>query len=220
MTQKKIIYVMDMESSLADALVRRVIDMDQYIIFRKWDMNVDPKAEVEAYKGELGGLIISGSARNINSQKKEIPQLPIELLQMDVPVLAICYGMQYLAHLQGIPIIRCWDEEDPEKRTAKKAKEDKGEQGPVWFHRTAEESKLFAGLGPAFPVWMKHNWMLGDVPPGWKMTGRTMKCPVASIEIGNIYALQFHPEPGTSLFGKIILHNFFTLICGLRTPYF
>lgn len=216
---KKLIYVMDMESSLSDALVRRVIDMDQYVHFRKWDMKVDPRAEVEAYKDELGGLIISGSAKNINSQKYQPPTIPAELFQVNVPILAICYGMQYLAHLQGVPIVRCWDEDDPAKRTEKAAKKDTGEQGVVVFHQTSE-SKLFTGLGSRFPVWMKHNWMLQDVPPGWKLIGRTSKCPVAAIEFGHIYALQFHPEPANSLFGRAILHNFFTYVCNLETPYF
>ena len=40
------------------------------------------------------------------------------------------------------------------------------------------------------------------------------------MEFGNTYAVQFHPEPGSSLFGRAILHNFFTHICGLDTPYF
>src|SRR3972149_4479973 len=115
--KKKLIYIMDMESSLSDALVRRVIDMGQYIHFRKWDMKVDAKAEMEAYKDELGGLIISGSAKNINSQKYAAPMIPPELFQVPVPVLAICYGMQYLAHIQGVPIVRCWDERAPVQRT-------------------------------------------------------------------------------------------------------
>ncbi|MCI0527859.1 MAG: hypothetical protein L0Y56_10525, partial [Nitrospira sp.] len=87
------------------------------------------------------------------------------------------------------------------------------------FYRTGQ-SKLFTGLGEKFPVWMKHNWMLADVPQNWRVTGHTEKCPVAAMECGNIYALQFHPEPSTSLFGRTILHNFFTYICGVTTPYF
>jgi GMP synthase (glutamine-hydrolysing) len=217
--KKKLIYIMDMESSLSDALVRRVIDMGQYIHFRKWDMKVDAAAELAAYKDEIGGLIISGSAKNINSQKHASPMIPPELFQAEVPILAICYGMQYLAHIQGVPIVRCWNEQDLAKRTDKSAKKDEGEQG-VTFFRQYDKSKLFLGLGEKFPVWMKHNWMLQEVPPGWKHTGGTARCPVAAMEFGNTYAVQFHPEPSSSLFGRAILHNFFTHICGLDTPYF
>ena len=67
---------------------------------------------------------------------------------------------------------------------------------------------------------MKHNWMLGDVPEGWTLLGRTSKCPVAAISTGNCYALQFHPEPTASLFGRAIIHNFLTRVCRLETPYF
>jgi GMP synthase (glutamine-hydrolysing) len=219
MAGKGLIYIIDMESSLADALVRRVIDMDQYVVFRKWDMETDPRAEVEAYKKSLRGLIISGSGRSINSKKKAAPGVPPELFQLEVPILAVCYGMQHLAHLQGVPIVRCWDEQDPEKRTKEVKKKDKGEQGPTLLQRT-NDSILFRGLASRFPVWMKHNWMLQDLPAGWVHTARTERCPIAAAEIGNIFAVQFHPEPYNSLFGRIILHNFLTYACNVDTPYF
>jgi len=217
---KELVYVMDMESSLSESLVRRVIDMNQYVIFRKWDMKVDPVAEVEAYKDSLKALIISGSGKNINSKKNTPPSIPSELFDVNVPILAICYGMQYLAHLQGTGIVRCWDEDDPDKRTKKTAKVDKGERGPVLFNRSEEDSVLFNGLGQSFPVWMKHNWMLENLPEGWKHLGSTAKCPVAAMERGNIFATQFHPELYNSLFGRAILHNFLTHACGLETTYF
>ncbi len=219
MAKKGIVYIMDMESTLSESLVRRTIDMGQYVVFRKWDMAVDPRAEVEAYKDSLKALIISGSSRNVNSRKKPPPHIPPELFQLQVPILAICYGMQYLAHLQGMKIVRCWDEQDPAKRIKENAKKDKGEQGPTVVGQL-NDSILFQGLGPRFPVWMRHNWMLEDVPPGWTLTARSDKCPVAAAEVGNIFALQFHPEPQASLFGRIILHNFLTYACGVDTPYF
>jgi len=211
---------MDMESTLSEALVRRVIDMDQYVIFRKWDMEVDPVAEIQAYQKSLRGLIISGSSRNVNSKKKTPPRIPAELFNVQVPILAVCYGFQYLAHLQGVEIIRCWDEQDPEKRTKAVTKKDKGEQGPTMFCRNDNDSVLFRGLGQSFPVWMKHNWMVESLPEGWTLTGSTAKCPIAATEVGDIFGLQFHPEPYSSLFGRVILHNFLTHACGVGTPYF
>lgn len=217
--KRGLILVLDMESALADSLAKRVIDMNQFLILRAWDMKTDPEAELATYKDHLRGIIISGSAKSINGKTNPIPQVPQAMLGAGVPILGICYGMQYLAHVMGVPIIRCWNEQDPAKRTKEAAKKDKGEYGPTIFRRTAD-SPLFHGLGQEFPVWMKHNWMLGDLPPNWTHTGRTDKCPIAAMERGNIYALQFHPEPGNSLFGRTILHNFFTHICGLQTPYF
>jgi len=213
-------YVLDMESSLAESLAHRIVEMKQYQVFRRWDMNVDPEKELENYKDVLKGIIISGSGRNINSAKEAPPDVPAAVFAAGVPILAICYGLQYLAHAQGVPVVRCWDEPDLEKRTPKAAKNDKGEQGPVLFHRTDADSPLFHGLGRSFPVWMKHNWQVETAPPGWQLTGYTEKCPVAAFETGNIFALQFHPELGNSLCGKMILHNFFSLICKVQTPYF
>lgn len=221
-SKRGIIYVMDMESSLSDALCRRVMDMGQYIIFRKWDMNINAEAEIETYKNEVRGLIISGSGKNINGKKAPPPEVPAAFLALNIPTLGICYGMQYMAHVMGVPIVRCWNETDPTKRSKKSAKSDPGEQGATLFERTAESAAcpLFEGLGEKFPVWMKHNWMLGDIPEGWTHLGRTARCPVAAISSGNRYAVQFHPEPHNSLYGKVIFHNFITNICGLDTPYF
>jgi len=219
-TQQGLFLVLDMESGLADALIRRVTDMGQYHVFRPWNAKVDVAKELDSYKDILRGVIISGSGKNIHSDKHAPPSIPAEIFQVGAPILAICYGLQYLAHLQGIPIVRCWDESDPNKRTKKAAKHDKGEQGPVLFHRTETDSLLFRGLNSTFPVWMKHNWMAQSVPAGWTHTGFTDKCSAAAFECGNIYCLQFHPEPFNSLFGKIILQNFFTQVCKVRTPYF
>lgn len=214
-----LIYVVDMESSLSDSLARRVQDMDQYFIFRRWDMEVNAEAEVATYGPHIRGLIISGSSKNINSRKTPAPVVPAPLLTLEVPILAICYGMQYLAHLMEVPIIRCWGEPDPKKRVGKKAKSDPGEQGVVEFQRLAQVP-IFEGLDERFPVWMKHNWMLGDLPPGWELLGRTKKCPIAGMWSGDCYALQFHPEPYGSLYGRVILHNFLTKVCRVSTPYF
>jgi len=219
---KGLIYVMDMESTLADALIRRVIDMDQYCVFRKWDMQVDAAQEVAAYSNELKGIILSGSSKSVNSKKVTPPNIPVGLLQTGVPILAICYGMQYIAHLRGVEIVRCWDEQDKAKRTKAARKKDQGEQGPTEFFLTpqGQQSVLFQGLGSSFDVWMKHNYMVSHLPEGWTLTGGTEKCPVGSMEYGNIFAVQFHPEPYNSLFGRIILHNFLTRACGVGTPYF
>lgn len=213
---------MDMESSLSDALARRVIDMDQHLIYRRWDMQIDPNQEVKTYEKHLKGIIISGSSKNINSKKHTPPNIPINFLKAGVPILGICYGMQLLGHLSQQRIVRCWDEADKEKRTKEAAKKDRGEQGPTLMTLTEEGlgSPLFQGLGRSFPVWMKHNWMVETVPPHWRHTASTEKCPIAAMEVGNIYAVQFHPEPFNSLFGKVILHNFMETICGVPTPFF
>lgn len=217
-----LIYVMDMESSLSDALVRRMLDMNQRFIFRKWDMEVDPEQELDTYRDNLKGIIISGSAKNIYSKKETPPAISPVFLETGVPVLGICYGMQLMAHMMGQKIIRCWEEQDLDKRTKEAARKDKGEQGVVYLKVNEEGlgSRLFAGLGPNFPVWMKHNWMVEAVPEGWTHTASTKKCEIAAMEMGNLYAVQFHPEPHNSLFGRIIINNFLYLICDSDTPYF
>jgi GMP synthase (glutamine-hydrolysing) len=221
MSKEGIIYIMDMESSLSDALARRVLDMSQHMIYRKWSTSIDPGKEMAAYQEHIRGIIISGSMKNINGQKITPPRVPPIFFNIGVPILGICYGHQLLGQLTGQKVVRCWDEVDEAKRTAAARKKDKGEQGPTELTLTEEgrASDLFKGLGDSFPVWMKHNWMVETLPPGWKLTASTEKCNIAAMEIGNLYSVQFHPEPFNSLFGKIVLHNFMENICGVETPY-
>ncbi len=215
------LYIMDMESSLADALARRAIEMDQHMIYRKWDMEVNPEQEIAAYRNHIKGIIISGSSKNINSKKIQPPKVPPIFFRLGIPVLCICYGHQLLGHLAGQNIVRCWDEMEEGKRTAEAKKKDKGEQGPTMLTLTdaGKNSALFEGLGGSFPVWMKHNWMVETLPPNWNLTASTEKCGIAAMEVGHIFSVQFHPEPFHSLFGKIVLHNFIRNICGLDTPF-
>ena len=222
MATKGLIYIMDLESSLADALVRRMLDMDQYCIYRKWDAKINPEAEVEAYGEALAGIILSGSAKNINSTKYVPPTIPVQFLQMGVPILAVCYGLQHLCHIRGVKIVRCWDQQDTKKSTKKARQKDKGEQGPTRISLTPEgrQSPLFYGLDNQFAAWMKHNWMAESLPEGWTLTASTARCPIAAMQYENIHALQFHPEPYSSLAGRTILHNFLTYICKVDTPYF
>lgn len=222
MAEKGLVYVMDMESGLSDSLIRRVVDMGQYHVFRKWDMEIDAQSEVATYGKHLRAIILSGSAKNVNSEEYNPPQVPIAFINSGVPILAICYGMQFICSHRGVPIIRCWNEKDPEKRTKAVKKRDPGEQGPTHIQLTPEgkQSILFKGLGDSFPVWMKHKFMAEYTPPGWTLTASTDRCPVAAVEFGNIFGVQFHPEPYNSLFGRIILHNFLTYACSLTTPYF
>ena len=219
MSKKGLIYIMDMESSLADALSRRIQDMGQYQVFHKWDMEIDATAMVTACKDELKGIIFSGSGKNVNGKKHKPPKIPLELVDTGVPILGICYGMQYIAHLHGKKIVRCWEELNPIRRNRKK---DKGEQGPTLLKLTEEgkNSILFRGLGDTFPVWMKHRFMVDELPEGWTKTAGTRRCPIGAMEKNNLFAVQFHPEPYNSLFGRTVLHNFLTYACGVKTPYF
>ena len=219
---KGLIYIMDMESSLADSLIRRIIDMGQYCVFRKWDMPLNAEAEVEAYGELLRGIILSGSAKNVNSTRYTPPNIPPQFLNLDVPILAICYGLQYISHLRGVKIVHCWDELDPAKRTKAAKKKDNGEQGLTNLYLTpaGQQSVLFKGLGDTFPVWMKHKYQAEALPDGWTLTASTQRCPIAAMEFGKMFAVQFHPEPYNSLFGRIILHNFLNYACEVKTPYF
>lgn len=203
MTNKGNIYVIDMESSLAQEIATRLVNFGVYVHFLPWDSEKDHLETINSL-GNIRGIIISGSHKNIHG--KNFPTINEEIVNLGIPILGICYGHQLLGHIHGSKIVKCNGQ--------------KGEEGIVGLKRKQEQSEIFSGLGQSFPVWMKHNWMIDSVPEGWKVTSSTQLCPIASMEKDHLYGVQFHPEPFHSLWGRIILFNFLERVCDITTNSF
>jgi GMP synthase (glutamine-hydrolysing) len=150
------------------------------------------------------GLILSGGPNSVYDTRA--PDLPDYVLQMDVPVLGICYGMQILAHALGGRVT-------PGK---------KREYGPAYVEITVPSSPLFSGLPTTLKVWMSHGDRVEELPEGFvplahstsrmHSTGRILAA-MANAE-RQIYGIQFHPEVGHTTRGKDILERFLFNICG------
>jgi GMP synthase (glutamine-hydrolysing) len=135
-------------------------------------------------------LILSGGPASVSD--KSSPKLNKMLLDWEVPILGICYGMQILSHLKKGKV---------GSRTAR-------EYGACKI--TIEKSSgLFKGFkeGEACSVWMSHGDSVEKVPKDCKVSARSEKCIVA-IEKGNLHAVQFHPEVAHTEIGKRLFKNF------------
>ena len=119
---------------------------------------------------------------------------------MGLPILGICYGLQFLTHHLGGKV-----------RSAEKR-----EYGPaqVSIVPGQTENPLFAGLPPSLDVWMSHGDEALELPPGFSLTARTANAVAGMADPSrNIWAVQFHPEVRHTPRGTELLRNFLFRIC-------
>jgi GMP synthase (glutamine-hydrolysing) len=123
------------------------------------------------------------------------------LLQLGIPVLGICYGMQLVAHLAGGRVEPSSEREYGRAEIAV---------------RRAEG--LFAGFraGEAVTVWASHGDRIMQPPPGFRTMAQTDNAPVAAMqhETQPVHCVLFHPEVAHTPRGGEILENFLFEICG------
>ena len=144
------------------------------------------------------GIILSGGPSSVYEAGAPHPDPAV--IQMGVPVLGICYGVQIMAHFLG-----------GEVKSSKRREYGQAEievQG---------ESKLLAGLASPLKVWMNHGDSMSRPPKGFTITAAT-EAAIGAVEdpTRNLYGVQFHPEVAHTPQGKEILRNFLVNVCDLR----
>ncbi len=142
------------------------------------------------------GLILSGGPASVYADGA--PALERELLELGIPVLGICYGMQLVARELGGRV------EGAEV----------GEYGRSEL-RIHEPGALFAGLPAEQPCWMSHRDTVYEAPPGFTALASSTQSPVAAFESAErgVYGIQFHPEVVHTPFGQDILTHFLRDVC-------
>ena len=142
------------------------------------------------------GVILSGGPSSVYSEGA--PSLDPSLLELGIPVLGICYGMQLLASALGGEV-----EAAP-----------KGEFGRTTL-TVREHGRLLAGLPTEQTCWMSHRAAVLAPPPGCVALAGSPRSPVAAFESAErgVYGIQFHPEVSHTPFGQDILKAFLRDVC-------
>ncbi|HMH47088.1 MAG TPA: glutamine-hydrolyzing GMP synthase [Solirubrobacteraceae bacterium] len=143
------------------------------------------------------GIILSGGPASVYAQGA--PRLDSGLLELGVPVMGICYGMQLLVHELGGRV------EEAEV----------GEFGRSDLH-VSHEGVLLRGMPSEQTCWMSHRDTVFEPPPGFTALASSSSSPVAAVEDveRGIYGIQFHPEVVHTPYGQEILTRFLTEVCG------
>jgi GMP synthase (glutamine-hydrolysing) len=143
------------------------------------------------------GVILSGGPASV--YEPGAPPLERELLELGIPVLGICYGMQLLSRELGGRV------EGAEV----------GEFGRSQLV-VRERGRLLAGTPHEQTCWMSHRDAVFEPPPGFAALASSTASPVAAFESAErgVYGIQFHPEVVHTPYGQQILGNFLQDICG------
>jgi GMP synthase (glutamine-hydrolysing) len=151
----------------------------------------------EVTKRKPRGIILSGGPASVYAPGA--PRLERELLELGVPVLGICYGMQLLVHELGGRVKQA----------------DVGEFGRSDL-TVSEPGVLLAGMPKQQTCWMSHRDTVFEAPAGFTALASSTASPVAAVEDRErgIYGIQFHPEVVHTPYGQEILTRFLTEVCG------
>jgi GMP synthase (glutamine-hydrolysing) len=143
------------------------------------------------------GVILSGGPASVYAEGA--PPLEAALLELGVPVLGICYGMQLIARELGGRV------EGAEV----------GEFGRSEL-TVQEQGRLLAGTPSEQTCWMSHRDTVFSAPPGFEALASSTASPVAAFESldRGVYGIQFHPEVVHTPYGQQVLANFLQEICG------
>ncbi|MFZ0805322.1 MAG: glutamine-hydrolyzing GMP synthase [Candidatus Sulfotelmatobacter sp.] len=187
------IVILDFGAQTTQLIARRIREQNVFSVVLPCTAKLD---EIKSYAP--AGIVLSGAPWSVYD--KDAPPADARLFELGVPVLGICYGLQFMVHTLGGRV-----------RPAAKR-----EYGHAEIDIIAE-SALFRGLARRQPVWMSHGDEALELPPGFELTART---PNAVAAIHNVekrwFAVQFHPEVHHTHHGPEILKNFIFQICGAK----
>jgi GMP synthase (glutamine-hydrolysing) len=189
-----LILIIDFGSQYNQLIARRVREARVYCQIEP--PGITP-AEIEALSPE--GIILSGGPASI--YEKESPKVDPRIFDLGIPVLGICYGMQYMVDALGGKVHRA------EKR----------EYGFAEL-RVKTPAGLFEGVEKKTKCWMSHGDTIQRAPKGFKIVASTPNTSIAAIEHAKkkFFGLQFHPEVVHTPRGRNMLNNFLFGISGCR----
>ncbi|MEQ1895108.1 MAG: glutamine-hydrolyzing GMP synthase, partial [Planctomycetota bacterium] len=164
-----------------------------------WSEIAPPRLALEtAKKMNLAGIILSGGPASVYAP--DAPKVPVELLSLGVPVLGICYGMQWMMQTLGGKV------EGAGKRE---------------FGRTSMEihhpEGVFEAIDGRTVVWMSHGDKVASIPASFRTLASSSDCEFAAVgdAAKKFYGVQFHPEVTHTVRGRELLENFVWRVCGL-----
>jgi len=185
------ILIIDFGSQYNQLIARRVRENNVYCQIEPPTFSI---AAIKNLRPE--GIILSGGPASIYT--KGSPRVDKGIFSMGIPILGICYGLQYMVDSLGGKVIGST----------------KREYGFAELN-IKKQKGIFSGVTKKTQCWMSHGDSIGTLPAGFIITATTANTPVAAAEdaMRNFYGLQFHPEVIHTKEGKKMLANFLFNIC-------
>jgi len=188
------ILILDFGSQYTQLIARRVREAQVYCEIHPFNLKLE---KIKAF--DPVGIILSGGPSSIYD--KGAPVADKDVLGLGVPVLGICYGMQYMTYLlKGVV-----------------AKATEREYGNAYV-TIRDTRRLFHGFNRRQQeiVWMSHGDRIDEMPPGFKVLASSKNSPIAAMADPSrkLYGVQFHPEVAHTPKGTRVLKNFLFRVCG------
>jgi GMP synthase (glutamine-hydrolysing) len=191
------IVILDFGAQYTQLIARRIREQNVFSAVLPCTASLE---EIQAYKPI--GIVLSGGPCSVYDA--DAPPADPRVLGLGVPILGICYGLQFITHHLGGKV-----------RAA-----DKREYGHADVHIIDDKNALFDGLPADLTVWMSHGDEALELPAGFHLTAKTANA-VAGIANPErrIWAVQFHPEVHHTRHGTALLRNFLFRICNAKADW-
>jgi GMP synthase (glutamine-hydrolysing) len=191
------IVILDFGSQYTQLIARRIREQNVFSAVLPCTASLD---EIQAYKPI--GIVLSGGPCSVYDA--DAPPADAKVLGLGVPILGICYGLQFITHHLGGKV-----------RSAEKR-----EYGHAEVSIVDDKNPLFESLPSDLTVWMSHGDEALELPAGFHLTAKTANA-VAGIANPEkrIWAVQFHPEVHHTRQGTALLRNFLFRICNAKADW-
>ena len=189
------VVVLDFGGQYTQLIARRIREQQVFSAVLPCTSSIE-----EIRKLQPAGIVLSGGPSSVYDA--EAPKCDPKVLALGIPVLGICYGMQWITHTLGGTVEKA---ERREYGRAQLSVADSKEQGG---------SGLFTGIPASLRVWNSHGDHVRTLPQGFRTVGRTENA-IAAVENPEkkIYAVEFHPEVNHTERGTDLLRNFLFRVC-------
>jgi GMP synthase (glutamine-hydrolysing) len=191
------VLILDFGSQYTQLIARRVREHNVFSRIEPYHIGI---AEVKALSP--GAVILSGGPSSVYGEKS--PRIEMEILNLGIPILGICYGLQLIAYISGMKV-------EPAG----------GREYGTANLEVVQESPLLKGVKNNSKVWMSHGDKITGYPDDFILTGRTENTELAVIESSKrkIFGVQFHPEVFHTEEGQKVIANFLFNIAGLTADW-
>ena len=187
------VLILDFGSQYTQLIARRVRELNIYC-------EIHPFNKIPANIQSYNAVILSGSPFSVRNEEALHPDL--SEIRAKKPLLAVCYGAQYLAHFSGGEV----------------APSNTREYGRANLSYIKEDEVFFESIQKNSQVWMSHSDTIKSLPTNAILLASTNDVKNAAYKIDGeqTYAIQFHPEVYHTTDGKQLLENFLVKIAKLN----
>ena len=191
----ELIAIIDLGAQYAQLIARRVREHHVYSEIFSYRVGAE-----ELRRRGVRGIVLSGGPASV--YEKDAPAIDPAILDLGVPVLGVCYGMQLVCGLLGGRVESAKGGREFGRRAL----------------RIADHGDLFHGFPAETSVWMSHGDSVTLSGGSFRTLASTASCPIAAVRHAErpIFGVQFHPEVTHTERGGEIYGNFLKRVCGCR----